>query len=152
MFESELPLLRTAGVVVYLIVLGWAAFDYRAAARRGYRLPAHKGALIGATGLVSLLAWGFSSPLIAFTTINIYHAIQYFALVWVKEGARMQAWLKLSRRVMLGLFLAGCGVAGVAYQRATSVHNSWILAPFIACSLLHFWYDGFVWSVRKKLV
>ena len=28
----------------------------------------------------------------------------------------------------------------------------WLLAPFIACSLLHFWFDGFVWSVRKRQV
>jgi hypothetical protein len=29
---------------------------------------------------------------------------------------------------------------------------SWhvLLAPFIACSLLHFWFDGFVWSVRRS--
>ncbi|QNA82815.1 hypothetical protein G4G27_01395 [Sphingomonas sp. So64.6b] len=25
-------------------------------------------------------------------------------------------------------------------------------APFVACSLLHFWYDSFVWSVRKRQV
>lgn len=151
-FETQLPLLRAAGVIAYLFVLGWAVLDYRAAARRGYRLPAHKAALIGTTGLVSLLAWGFASPLIAFTTINLYHAIQYFALVWVKEGARIQAWLNMPRGPVLLLFLGGCGAAGIAYQLATSAYSGWILAPFIACSLLHFWYDGFIWSVGKKLV
>ena len=41
------------------------------------------------TGVVSILAWGFSPPLVALAATNLYHAVQYFALVWTKEGGRM---------------------------------------------------------------
>ena len=150
--EARLPLISLLALLAYGAILLWAAFDYRTAMKAGYRPAAHKMALIGSTGLVSLLAWGFSSPLVALIAINIYHALQYFALVWLKEGDRMTALGRRSRRATLLLFIAACGVAGVAYQIASSAGIAVLMAPFIATSLLHFWYDSFVWSVRKKQV
>lgn len=150
--EGELRLIGLAAIVAYVGILLWAAFDYRTAMKAGYRPAAHKIAMIGSSGLVSLIAWGFSSPLVALVAINIYHAIQYFALVWIKEGERMTAMGRWSPRTTLILFCAACGAAGVAYQLASGAGIAILMAPFIATSLLHFWYDSFVWSVRKKQV
>ena len=49
-------------------------------------------------------------------------------------------------------FAGGCGLFGLGYLAASSGKPGLVLAPFVACSLLHFWYDGFVWSVRKRQV
>ena len=147
-----------AGLIRDLAVAAWLAtglgafLAYRLAMRRGYRLPAHKAALLASTGFVSIAAWGFTPPFMAFAIVNIFHALQYFAIVWLKEGARITAKLRLApgRRIALPLFLALCGGFGLAYFAANNFRI--FLAPFIACSLLHFWYDSFVWSVRKKQV
>ncbi|WP_447758579.1 hypothetical protein [Sphingopyxis fribergensis] len=150
--EGQLPLVSLLAILAYAAIILWAAVDYRAAMKAGYRPSAHKLALIGATGFVSLLAWGFSSPLVALVAINIYHAVQYFALVWLKEGDRMAALARKSPRTTFILFCAACGAAGVVYQLASGAGIAILMAPFVATSLLHFWYDSFVWSVRKKQV
>ena len=133
-------------------MLVWTVIDYARAMRAGYRLPAHKLATLGVTGTVSILAWGFSPPLVALAAINLYHAVQYFALVWVKEGARMtRARRHAQARTALAFGAAAPRSASPMRRRARARRRCW-LAPFVACSLLHFWYDGFIWSVRKKQV
>lgn len=149
---GHLSLISALAIAAWLLIIGWSVLDYRKAIAAGYRIPAHKAALVGSTGLVSLVAWGFSSPLVALVAINIYHAVQYFALVWLKEGSRMAALTRWSPRRTFLAFCAGCGGVGVLYLLATKAETKWLMAPFIACSLLHFWYDSFVWSVRKKQV
>ncbi|WP_425229324.1 hypothetical protein [Sphingomonas sp.] len=153
-FGAHAAGVRDAAIVAYLAVLGWAGVDYARAMRNGYRLPAHKAATLVTTGAVSILAWGCSPPVVALAVVNIYHAVQYFALVWLKEGQRMRGQGRggatLWRAALL--FGGGCALFGVAYAAAVNVNPRWLLAPFIACSLLHFWYDGFVWSVRKRQV
>lgn len=152
LFEGHSGAIAIAAIIAWASIIGWAVVDYRKAVACGYRLPAHKLALIGSTGLVSLLAWGFSSPLVALISINIYHALQYFALVWLKEGGRMTALTRAGPRTAMMLFLSGCAAVGMAYQFAATASIPLLLAPFLVCSLLHFWYDSFVWSVRKKQV
>lgn len=151
--ESHLLGIREAAIAAWLAVVGWAAWDYRCAARQGYRLPVQKAALLGSTGFVSIAAWGFATPIVAFAIINLFHAVQYFALVWLKEGGRIAAAsgrIATLRLGALGLFLALCAGFGFAYHYGRDW--SWFAGAFIACSLLHFWYDSFVWSVRKKQV
>lgn len=150
--QSHSALIRDLAIAAWLGTLAAAALAYRGAMRRGYRLPAHKAALLGSTGFVSIAAWGFSPPFMAFAIVNLFHAMQYFAIVWLKEGARIRARLRVApaMRFALPVFLALCAAFGLAYYAANSFKV--LLAPFIACSLLHFWYDSFVWSVRKKQV
>jgi hypothetical protein len=149
---SHSPTIRAVAVAAWLATVGWAALSYRTEIQRGYRLPAHKAALLLSTASVSIAAWGFATPFVAFAIINTFHAVQYFALVWLKEGGRIEAAAgpRFKGRAALILFLASCTAFGLAYAAAEQAR--WFLAPFIACSLLHFWYDGFVWSVRKKQV
>ena len=144
--------IRLAGIAAWLAITGMAMFEYRRAARQGYRMPAHKLALLLSTGSVSMAAWAFEPPFMAFATVNIFHAVQYFALVWLKEGGRMRTLLGAHIRpgIIFGLFAIGCATFGVAYKLAVGWHI--LLAPFVACSLLHFWFDGFVWSVRRREV
>ncbi|HEY0117086.1 MAG TPA: hypothetical protein VGB54_15345 [Allosphingosinicella sp.] len=150
--------IRAVGIVVSLGIVGWAALAYRRAARAGYRMSAQKRALLVTTASVSIAAWGFAPPLLAFIAINLFHAVQYFALVWLKEGRRIAGLLDSRpalRRAACPLFIAACLGFGLLYWLAMwagATEARFFLAPFVACSLLHFWYDGFVWSVRAKQV
>jgi hypothetical protein len=150
--EEELSTIAIIAMALWAAVIGAAVTEYRRAVAAGYQIPPYKIALIITTGFVSLMAWGFSSPLIALASINIYHAVQYFALVWLKEGSRMTAAVPRGRWVAPIIFAAVCGVFGIAYSLAVNANIRWLGALFLACSLLHFWYDGFVWSVTKKQV
>jgi hypothetical protein len=150
--EGELSLITGLAIAGWLAAIGWSVSDYAKAMRSGYRLPAHKLAMILSSGLVSLIAWGFCSPAFALAAINIYHALQYFALVWLKEGRNLQRLTDLPARRALDVFLVVCALAALGYQFAAQAGIQWLLAPFIGCSLLHFWLDGFVWSVRKRQV
>jgi hypothetical protein len=57
--------------------------------RRGHRFSAHKVLLFSTTGLVSIWAWGFNPWGQAFFIMNLFHAVQYLALVWWSEGRRI---------------------------------------------------------------
>ena len=150
---SHVDSIRYAAVAAWAFAIAWAIRDYRAAAAGGYAMPAHKAALLVSTGLVSVLAWGFAPPFMAFAIINLFHAVQYFALVWLKEGGRISAVLPgggSRPSLALAAFLLACAAFGILY--AAIDQKSLLIAPFLACSLLHFWFDSFVWSVRKKQV
>ena len=152
-FATDHQGIRIAAIALYALVIGWTAIDYARAMRAGYRLPTHKLATMVITGVVSILAWGFSPPLVALAAINLYHAVQYFALVWAKESAHMTGKLGHGRKGYTALlFFGGSIVFGLGYAAAAAGSIKIFLAPFIACSLLHFWFDSFVWSVRKRQV
>jgi hypothetical protein len=80
--------------------------------------------------------------------------VQYLALVWATEGRTIAGWLgPLGRRksvvwtlYMLLLLLYGLGAEIVDLSHATL----WSITMVVA--LLHFWYDGFIWSVGKKQI
>jgi hypothetical protein len=150
--ESHSTLIRDLAIAAWIGTILAATLFYASAMRHGYRLPAHKAALLLSTGGVSIAAWGFAPPFMAFAIVNLFHAIQYFAIVWLKEGGRISEKLRLAPRgrIAFPIFFALCALFGIAYFAANSFRI--VLAPFIACSLLHFWYDSFIWSVRKKQV
>ena len=41
---------------------------------------------------------------------------------------------------------------GYAVDQLGNIQTETYIAAFLLLSLLHFWYDGFIWSVRKKMV
>jgi hypothetical protein len=155
---------RALALGAWLLFVAWAVHDYRQAIRGGYRIPAPKLALLVSTGLTSILMWGFAPPLIAFVAINLFHTVQYFALVWLKEGGRMRQLVgatggrrgdggeraPASAAVAFGVFFGLCLLFGAGYYVVQD--ESLLVAPFIVCSLMHFWFDSFVWSVRKRQV
>ena len=152
---AEAETIRTVAILAWVAIVGAALLAYARASRRGYRLSPHKQALLLSTAAVSILAWGLAPPLLAFMTVNLFHAMQYFALVWLKEGGRMRAAAPRLGRLALPAFVVACLGFGTLYwimhESGRAATGAW-LAPFVACSLLHFWYDAFIWSVRKKLV
>jgi len=137
----------TAYVIVYVI-------GYVRLWRRGYRVSPLKVFLVATTGLCSIYTWGFNSWGEAFFVMNLFHAVQYLALVWASEKSRMVGWLRLrgagGKAVAACLFFGAVLVYGAAAQFVGDRGALWTLT--VVVSLMHFWYDGFIWSVRRSEV
>ncbi|MDG1479235.1 MAG: hypothetical protein P8R54_06560 [Myxococcota bacterium] len=164
MFLTEIPYYT----MYYAHYLTWAVllfgipflcfyvYRYWRLAQEGYSISAQKVALYASTGLCSILTWGFNSFGEAFFIMNTFHAIQYFALVWWTERKNLttRAGL-LQHRWGRGLVGALCLVLAVGF----GLWAEWVegtdhfgVAVITTVAILHFWYDGFIWSVRKKQV
>lgn len=122
-------------------------------ARTGHRPSWLKVWLIASTGAVSIYTWGFNSWGQAFLIMNLFHAVQYLALVWAIEGPRISSLMRLPRRPRLALAVYLGSVVGYGIGVATldaGVTTLWAITMVV--SLMHFWYDAFVWSVRRAEV
>ena len=153
--SSFAPYLLAAG----LLYLGFYLYSYARLMKRGYQPCPQKIALLVSSGSVSILAWGFLAPWKAFFVMNFFHCLQYFAIVWWTERGVVRRLLRLDR-VAAGSWLAFLAFAaitllvGIAY-RLYGVDDTalrWAASIALSISLLHYWYDGFVWSVRRQEV
>ena len=136
--------------VVLVVDYVWAAWrDHRA----GKVVPWQKVFLLSSTGLVSIYSWGFNPWGEAFLIMNVFHALQYFGIVWATEHRNMQRTLRLDgvtagRALTWVTFVLGAVLYGLAVE-AWGGATWWFWRVTIVVSLMHFWYDGFIWSVRK---
>lgn len=124
-------------------------------ARRGREISWQKVYLLTSTGLVSIYTWGFNSWGEAFLIMNVFHAVQYFGLVWASEHRNLRRTLRLDRivggRVLTWwIFVGGAVGYGLAVEAWADGRAIWFWALTIVVSLMHFWYDGFIWSVRRS--
>lgn len=124
--------------------------------RRGLKPSWLKVWLYASTGLCSLYTWGLNSWGEAFFIMNLFHAVQYLGLVWATEHG---GWLKrlrveaapLARPLFATVFVALVLGYGLFVETLdTSWTGLWALT--LVVSLMHFWYDAFIWSVRDKQV
>jgi len=132
--------------------LAYYVFAYRKLARQGYRVSRLKVFLTVSTGACSLVAWGFNSWGEAFFIMNLFHAVQYLALVWAMEHRGYLARTGLGTRgrsklLLLVVYLGAVLAYGVSVELfADGTSTFWALTMVV--SLMHFWYDAFIWSVR----
>ena len=124
--------------------------------RLGYRVSKEKTLLLISTGLCSILTWGFNPFGQAFFIMNFFHGVQYFALVWYAEkrgiartfGFSRFSW-QAARGPALFLFVSTAAAYGLwAELLGQSSHLA--MSVLLTVSIMHFWYDGFIWSVRKQ--
>lgn len=125
--------------------------------REGYQVSPQKVVLFLSTGLCSIYAWGFNPFGMAFFIMNFFHALQYFAIVWWAENGNIARVLGCDRRpwskAVAIVALLGVGVGyGVFAESADGDASNWLFALFLLVSLMHFWYDSFIWSVARKQV
>lgn len=150
------------GLIARATVLGGSLFlvfyvlAYLRLARRGYRVCWPKIFLYVTTGICSIWAWGFNAFGQAFLIMNLFHAFQYFGLVWFFEKRVLMQRLRLDGfrfaapvALMIFVFLT-FGYGAIAEIFANEDRFLWSVVQTVA--LLHFFYDGFIWSVRKSQV
>jgi len=110
--------------------------------------------IMGTTLYCTLFAWGFNKFGDAYFIVNLFHAVQYFALVWAMERHKSGTILfrieaRLGKvRAFLCFFIPPVLLGTWMEFRA----NHFAICLLLTCVLLHFWYDGFIWSVRKREV
>ena len=127
--------------------------------------------LIGTTGWFYWYTGRLSTNvLIGIAMFEIYHAVQYYAIVWIynrrllkRAGDRFGplGFLFQDRWTMLGIYLAA--IAAYSSIRLFSVDanehvfsggsedaHQWLIALFVTSSFLHFYFDGFIWKVSEK--
>ena len=44
------------------------------------------------------------------------------------------------------------GLAAAAIETGSRANLEWAVAFALVVTLMHFWYDGFIWSVRRREV
>ena len=155
--ESSQDWIRAAVIATGTLFLLYYVYAYRRLAATGYRVSSQKVALLVATASTSIYAWGFLPPLQAFFVANFFHPLQYFALLWCTEQRNLRGLLRLSRigsgraLTLIG-FLCSLVVLGCCYAAGERSDLRWGLSAVLVVSLMHFWYDGFIWSVRRREV
>ncbi|MCG8358637.1 MAG: hypothetical protein MI920_23980 [Kiloniellales bacterium] len=154
--DSNAQYLTWAVIAVALPFLAYYLYAYWRLSKAGYRVSKQKIWLLVSTAVCSVYAWGFNPFGMAFFIMNFFHALQYFAIVWWSEkgnvarcfgfdGRRSAKLLSLAVIIAVGL---GYGV----FVESVEPQNDWLFALFLLVSLMHFWYDGFVWSVGRGQV
>lgn len=124
--------------------------------KQGYTVSWQKTWLVASTGLTSIFAWGFNSFGEAFLIMNLFHAVQYFGLVWWSEKKNLVERFGLSQLrcgipMTFAIFVGSAGAYGY-FVEWLDADLTPLIATTLTISLMHFWYDGFIWSVRKKQV
>ncbi|MGE4605792.1 MAG: hypothetical protein AAEJ52_03515 [Myxococcota bacterium] len=132
--------------------------SYRNLSKQGYRISPQKVALYAILGVVSIVCWGFNSYAEAFFVMNFFHALQYFFIVWYTEKGN------ITKKIGLGRFALGRYVALMVFVMTATCFGVWSTgywlgpdsslhlfeATLLVVSIMHFWYDGFIWSIRRK--
>ena len=147
----------TWGVVSFAVpFLAYYFHAYWRMSRQGYQVSMQKVLLYVSTAACSVYSWGFDTFGEAFFIMNFFHALQYFALVWWTEQKTMISLFRLGnipwgKPIALVLYLA-LGMGYGLWAEVSNGQNDIVFAVVLVVSLMHFWYDGFIWSVRKKQV
>lgn len=129
--------------------------EYYKLIKKGYKYSTNKFILFAVTGISSSLMAAFYTAADAAYFGNIYHALQYYFIVYISEGSRISGNVGIKKENKTGMILfyifvvlSGCVLFALVRQKTQGLG---LLGAFwILTSLLHFWYDGFIWSVRKK--
>ncbi|MDP7038671.1 MAG: hypothetical protein QGI45_05895, partial [Myxococcota bacterium] len=139
-----------AGVLfIPLYILG-----YWKLMKHGYIVSSSKVFLLISTAITTFCAWTLMPPMQAHFVVNFFHGLQYFALVWWIDRKSFSRFVGGNTGLTLALYVVPLIVLGCAYRFARVLPSDYqvIYAFFICVSLVHFWFDGFIWSVRKRAV
>ncbi|MCP4004502.1 MAG: hypothetical protein GY725_09935 [bacterium] len=125
---------------------------------QGHQISMQKVFLLASTGVVSIFSWGFNTWGEAFFVMNFFHSLQYFGIVWIQEKGNMTKLFRfdglapaLGKVLTLFVFLAVAVSYGVFVEiESFGLDSVWAITLVVSC--MHFWYDGFIWSVQKHHV
>lgn len=146
----------TLGMVAFAVPFVVVYFySYWRFYQQGYEVSLQKVFLYAILAIVSVACWGFDSFGEAFFVMNFFHAFQYFGIVWHQEGDNLTRVFRLrsfprGKDIALALFV----LIGISYGVWSGLHadSRAAICLVLVVSIMHFWYDGFIWSVRKGQV
>jgi tetratricopeptide (TPR) repeat protein len=150
---------RTAALAVAAAVAAAYTIYTLVGFLRGSGTSSAKLLLLAVTAAFLYLTWILfeENPWLGLGAWELFHDIQYFAIVWSynrglaqRPGAsRVLRWLFRPRWWLLALYLAlVCGYGGTQYIPAPM--SEYLLPSiFFTSVLLHYYFDGFIWKVRQ---
>ncbi|MDE2511326.1 MAG: hypothetical protein KGL74_09410 [Elusimicrobia bacterium] len=144
--------IRLILIAVGIPFLACYAVYYSFLIHHGYKVDRRKIALYLSTAACSIWAWGFNPLGMGLFIMNFFHAWQYFALVWRYEGAAAARVLRVKEGIAAFAAMTGVAFLYGALGNILGEFSNLALSATLVVSLMHFWYDGFVWSVRKGQV
>ncbi len=179
MWQSGLPLFGPQWVTYARWLVGIGALGVLIAYiinlliryRQGQPISWLKMLLIGITGWFYWFTGRLSTNvLIGLAMFEIFHAVQYYAIVWIynrrlfqRAGDKfgMLGFLFRDRWSMLGIYLAIIAAyssiryfvmdsSGYVFLADHTDSYQWLMAFFVTSSILHFYFDGFIWQVSEK--
>ncbi len=134
------------------LYIGLYLWWYARRARAGRRVSKHKVMLYVSLTITSVAAFGFNTFDQAFLITESFHAVQYLAILSWAETPSLSRKLrvagtplgrKLPTIIILGTSLAaGLWIAAHWNERTASL-------IVLVVGAVHYWCDGFIWSVRK---
>lgn len=152
-------------IIIPFAVLFFAFYFYkqRQYAKQGYTMSPQKAALLICTAIVHIWGWYFNPFGLGFFIVNVFHAIQYFALVYWSERKTMLKTLRLENNprgpgvVLIAMLLPPMlfGVMSMSVPRESKQVIGYaytMLCINMVLETMHYWWDGFIWSVRKSHV
>jgi len=179
MWQSGLPFFgpelllwvrRLVGGIALGVLLAYF-FNLLSRYRRGEPVSWIKLLLVGTTGWFYWYTGRLSTNvLIGIAMFEIYHAVQYDAIVWIynrrlflRAGERFGplGFMFRDRWTMLGIYLAAIGAYGsiryftvdaseYVFRGGSQDAHQWLVAIFVTSSFLHFYFDGFIWKVSER--
>ncbi|MBC7429589.1 MAG: hypothetical protein H7336_13310 [Bacteriovorax sp.] len=154
--SARIPMI-TFGIAysIYYII------SYRKLIRNGYQYSKAKLALFAVTGITTITIASIYTIADGVFFGNIYHALQYIFIVLVTERSNLstivvkkelQTVPKKDHRVgFLIFFLIIIPLVFIlAGFRQVTEGVKYAAAFWLMTSLMHFWFDGFIWSVRRQ--
>ncbi|MGE4233699.1 MAG: hypothetical protein AB7F43_10250 [Bacteriovoracia bacterium] len=121
--------------------------------RKGRVVSFQKVILFSITSIVCIWAWGFNPFGKAFFIMNFFHAFQYFAFVWWSEKGNISNKIRVKGTVLPAVLVVLVGFGyGIIIENQIAKSFGFATSFSVVISLLHFWYDGFIWSVQKKQI
>lgn len=178
-FQSGGPSVPAAWIAGLRTVV-WAAFGVAAAAwlahaARSFRtdrpVSVIKMGLMAVTlGFLWYVWVGLGDLVLGLATWEVFHDVQYFAITWVYnrrlvakglggEG-RLMGWLFRGHAARAALYvgaIAAYGGASWALSQglggALGAEVGWrapLVALVLTSTILHYYYDGFIWKVRQE--
>ena len=158
------------GVTGIAILAAYAANLYSRWSK-GQPVSLLKLLLVGTTGWFYWYTGRLSTNvLIGLAMFEIYHAVQYYAIVWIYNRRLLQragdrfgllGFIFRDRWSMVCVYLAAIGAygsirffsddaSGYLFLAGSEDTHQWLMALFVTSSLLHFYFDGFIWKVSER--
>jgi hypothetical protein len=150
------PALAAVVSLVAGVFVAYYIFAYWRLAGSGYRISPQKIVFLISLGFTSVLAWGFLPPLEAFFVANFFHNLQYFGIIWWAEKKTIRRVFGLATGTpdafALVAYLGSLLLVAMACEAGSRSNIQGGMALGLVVALMHFWYDGFIWSVRQHQV
>jgi hypothetical protein len=139
--------------ITYTLFYTWSYFKL---VKNGYRYSYAKLALFLTTGLTTVIVSSVYTIADGVFFGNIYHALQYIFIVMVTERPNLgkiaskdgKSNIKIGSLIFFIIVIPN--IFFFAGIRQMTEKIPYVAAFWLMTSLLHFWFDGFIWSVRRK--